>query len=472
MSSDGAFSGRRRQLDLLRRDLDDVGSSGTGRFVVMRGRRQVGKSRLIEEFVARVGVRSIFFTATKGRESGLELREFQSLAASNVYQNDPVEAAATFATWDGALGQLAQTAANGPIIIVIDELPYLIAGAPDVEGAFQKAWDRHLCKAPVLLIVVGSDLAMMEALTEYGRPLYGRPTREIHLMPLDPAETADLTGLDPLNAFDAYLVTGGFPNLVRKWRPGWTLARYLGDQLTTSTEVLCVAGERMTTAEFPPDSHARLVLSVIGSGMMTFTSIGARTGLTGTSLDRALKLLIVKRVIVAELPLSGQLKGRDTQYRVADTYLAFWTRFIERSIPLLDRGRGEFVRTEIMRQWLDYRGKAIEPIVRESVARLVPLDGSDAHTVGSYWTRDGNVEVDLVGVEGTAKQRRVSLLGSIKWRERKPFAGRDASALASQRRMVPGTDEDTVLIAVSSSGFDVRDIPVRLGPQDLLDAWR
>ena len=148
-----------------------------------------------------------------------------------------------------------------------------------------------------------------------------------------------------------------------------------------------------------------------------------------------------------------------TRYRIADTYLAFWTRFIEPALALLDRGRSQQVLENILRQWPDYRGRAIEPIVRDSVARLLPLHGADAHTVASFWTRDGRTEVDLVGIDGQGSKRRVSFIGSIKWRRRRPFSGSDASALAAQLPFVPGVDDRTKLLAVSSSGFDVLDVP-------------
>jgi uncharacterized protein len=465
------FAGRHDQLALLDADLAEVRRSGRGRFVLLRGRRQVGKSRLIEEFVGRSGAPSIFFTATKGRDNTLELQEFTELMAHPAVDLRGALVDTLFASWDAALSALARIAER-PAVVVIDEFPYLVDGAADVEGAFQKAWDRSLSGSPILLIVIGSDLSMMEALTEYGRPLYGRPHREIHLRPLDPHETATLTGLAAIDAFDAYLVTGGFPNLVNRWRRGHTLKQFLATQLATSTEVLSVAGERMMTAEFPADSHARLILSCIGSGVPTFTAIGAQTGIAATSLDRSLKLLLAKQAIVVEQPTSTTSKGRETRYRVADTYLAFWTRFIESSVPLLDRGRVTQVLSDIIRQWPEYRGRAIEPVVREGVARLVPIDGIDAHTVGSFWTRDGQTEVDLVGVDGSGARRRVSFVGSVKWRQRRPFSGTDAAALAAQRPLVPGTDDRTALVAVSSSGFDVRDVPITLGPDQLLDAWQ
>lgn len=464
------FAGRHEQLALLDADLAEVRRSRRGRFVLVRGRRQVGKSRLIEEFIDRSGAPSVFFTATKGREASAELNEFTQLMGHPGVDRDQALADTMFGSWDAALSALARTVTE-PTVVVVDEIPYLFAGAPDVEGAFQKAWDRSLKNAPVLMIVIGSDLAMMEALTEYGRPLYGRPTREIDLRPLSPHDVASLTGLSPVDAFDAFVVTGGFPNLVNRWRRGQTLKQFLASQLATSTEVLSIVGERMMSAEFPIDSQGRLVLTAIGSGAPTFTTIGAQTGLAAASLDRALKLLAAKRAIAVERPVSARPSGRETRYRIADPYLAFWTRFIEPALVLLDRGRSQQVLENIVGQWPDYRGRAIEPIVRDSVARLLPIDGVDAHTVAAYWTRDGRTEVDLVGIDGNGHKRRVSFIGSITWRQRRPFSGTDASALAAQLSVVPGVDARTALVAVSSSGFDARDILIALGPAELLQAW-
>ena len=56
-----------------------------------------------------------------------------------------------------------------PVIVVIDEFPYLVDDDPEVEATFQKLWDRVLSKKPILLILVGSDLAAMEALNDYDR---------------------------------------------------------------------------------------------------------------------------------------------------------------------------------------------------------------------------------------------------------------------------------------------------------------
>ncbi|MBO0804115.1 MAG: AAA family ATPase [Nocardiopsaceae bacterium] len=67
------FVGRRAELALLRRRLDRVTATGAGTALVIRGRRQVGKSRLAQEFCDRAGVPYVFFTATKGASAAAAL---------------------------------------------------------------------------------------------------------------------------------------------------------------------------------------------------------------------------------------------------------------------------------------------------------------------------------------------------------------------------------------------------------------
>ena len=88
----------------------------------------------------------------------------------------------------------------------------------------------------------------------------------------------------------------------------------------------------------------------------------------------------------------------------------------------------------------------------------------DAQYVGGYWTRKGDVEVDLVGAEKKVCPRRVAFVGSIKWQESTPFGGRDLGRIAAQLDEVPGTDEDTVLVGVSREGFDKQGTRPGRGP--------
>ena len=97
--------------------------------------------------------------------------------------------------------------ADQPSMVVFDEMPYLAREDPGFEGILQKSFDRTLSRLPVLLVLIGSDLAMMEALNTYGRPFYQRGT-EMIVPPLNPAEVASMLGVGPAEAIDAFLLTG------------------------------------------------------------------------------------------------------------------------------------------------------------------------------------------------------------------------------------------------------------------------
>ena len=93
--------------------------------------------------------------------------------------------------------------------------PYAPRGCAAVRSSYlpctlQKLFDRTLSKLPVLLVLIGSDLSMMESLNTYGRPFYQRGT-EMVVPPLNPAEVAAMRDTGPADAFDAYLVSGGLP---------------------------------------------------------------------------------------------------------------------------------------------------------------------------------------------------------------------------------------------------------------------
>ena len=157
-----------------------------------------------------------------GSRSRVELELFaQDVARSGLPAAEVVRGGGvTFESWDGALTFLATAAGDTPQVIVMDELPYLVEQDPSLEATLQKVWDRYLREAPVLLVLIGSDVSMVSALTEYDRPLYGRPTLEMVVEPCGPHETAEMLGLPAAEAMDAQLVLGGFPQITQEWRPG------------------------------------------------------------------------------------------------------------------------------------------------------------------------------------------------------------------------------------------------------------
>lgn len=463
------FVGRTREIADLDYVLDQVRnptSDRPGKAIALRGRRRVGKSRLVTEFIERAGVPSLYFLADGSRPELERRRLLDTVAASGLPGADAAGYAVA-GSWHDALTVLALALPHDEVsIVVLDEVSYL-TGEPGFEGALQGVWDTRLSALPVLLLLVGSNRSEMERLTSHGRPFYGRSVDK-EIQPLTPQDVASMTGLDPAQAIDAYLVTGGLPPLVTAWKSGQSVADYLADGLSTSVSTLVVSGERVLSSEFPAETQAKDVLRAIGADARTFTTIGQAAQVDQrASLSRSLDLLVERRVVAIDEPLSTK-PAHYKQYRIDDPYMRFWLAFLHDAADLIDAGRGDIVTRRIERGWSTWRGRAVEPVVRRLLWEralddaLVPASAM----VGAWWNRKGDLEVDLVGAD-RRPAKTVTFVGSIKWRERAPFDLHDAAELVNHRDDVPGTGRTTPLIAVSRAGGSIDGITV-LGPSDLL----
>ena len=458
------FIGRQRELEFLDARLSEVERQGQGQYLAVRGRRRVGKSRLLAEFTTRSGLPVVDFVAEIGRE-GTQLATFAQAVRTSTLPDATAYPQAPD-SWSQALRSLALVLPNqGLSIVVIDEVPYLTRHDLAFESALQAAWDRFLSPLPVLLILVGSDQSEMERIGGYGRPMYGRGT-EMVVQPLSVADTAQLTGLEPDQAIDAHLVTGGMPMLLAEWRRGEPVDAYLSRAVNDPLSALIVSGERVLSSEFPTQANARSVLGVIGSGERTFTAISHKSGMAGTSLERALSLLVDRQAVAVDAPLSTRAHPKGNRYRVADPYLRFWFRFLAGRITDIEAGRADTVLAAIRSGWSPWRGKAVEPIIRDLLWRsrgLVP----DSGAVGGWWTRNNAVEVGLVGADRGPVADEITFLGLIKWRDRAPIDTDDLLALVKARDLVPGA-QGAPLVAVSRSGLTVSEGLTTITPEDLV----
>ncbi len=157
----------------------------------MRGRGRIGKSALAEEFVSRSGLPSLYFTAARA-SAEQELRQLLDDVASSDLPHRALFTQTPPANWNSALQLLADAIPDdSPSVLVIDEVPYLMERVDAFEGMLQRAWDRFLSRKPVLLILIGSDLSMMEALNSYDRPFHQRGT-EMVIKALNPAELQEM----------------------------------------------------------------------------------------------------------------------------------------------------------------------------------------------------------------------------------------------------------------------------------------
>ena len=140
-------------------------------------------------------------------------------------------------------------------------------------------------------------------------------------------------------------------------------------------------------------------------------------------------------------------------------------------MPAIERGRGDQVLAAIKGKGTSWRGRAVEPVVRESLLRLpAGMLPEGTEVVGGYWTRGNDPEIDLVGADRSPIAKKVTMTGSIKWLENKPFDARDLARLIVHRSRLPGAADSTPLLVVPRTGTTASGVTA-LTPDHLLAAW-
>ncbi|GEL94652.1 ArsR family transcriptional regulator [Cellulomonas composti] len=466
-------------LDVLSGHLRAVQSSHRGRMLAVRGRRQVGKSTVVERFVDAAETPYAFVTGVYQAPAVKQLEDATRAMGESRHPVPDLELltqtpATSWREWFSRLGLAAR---SGPVIAVLDEFPWLVGGDRTLEGELQAAWDRSLERLPVLLILVGSDVAMMDSLASHGRPLFGRVSPLV-IPALDPGEVADaLPGRSAVEVFDASLVTGGYPRLVLDLAAsGLSADDYVRRALRDAYSPLVTTGRLTLDAEFPEPQTAYRVLSAIGSSDTAnpgFTDVvgaiadpGERQS-TQVAITRALATLTgTKAMIEKELPAWAPPSSKLRRYRVTDPYLRFWFRYVERYIDPISRGRADLAIDAFDRDWTSWRGQSIEPIVRHSLQCLALHDPrlAGVETVLPWWNRS-NVEIDVVA----ATRAGTPLVGTIKWRTGGPVTSAEVNQLRQQRTNVPHAEE-ALVAAISPSGEAVG-ADVTFSADELLAAW-
>jgi AAA+ ATPase superfamily predicted ATPase len=377
--------------------------------VVLIGRRRVGKSFLLARTLDGDRVVSL-----QGDEQG----EAQHLAllAEEAGRRLIGSTALSFGTWDAALTFFGEQAAREPLTLVLDEFQWLKSAQPALDSIIQRhwdAWDRD--GVPITVVLSGSALTMMERLLEQGAPLYGRATARPRLAPLDFREAAAFAETaDPVELLRRWAVLGGTPQY-NLWAGAGPLEQVIKERILAKDAPLYDDPRHLLReGEGIRDPGTYLsILRAVAHGATTHNQIAQQAGVPTGNLSRKLERLEDLGYISPRAPLERDGAVDRSTYEIGDPYFRFWFRYVLRNRSRLESGRVEEVYGEIAADLDNLMGRAFEQCCRTWVERYAPEELTGApHDVGSWWSRKGDVEIDLVGV----RKHRYVLLGSCKWR--------------------------------------------------------
>lgn len=396
-------------------------SRKSAELLILFGRRRVGKTALLQQFVQKSAMPILYHVAVQTTVKE-ELARFSSRLSD--FFKDPLPTLHPFETWPGVLEYLGQRAREKPFGWVLDEMPYAVEGERSLPSLLQAAWDGALRRTGIKIVLCGSSIGMME---EIGilptSPLFGRRTGQWKLEPLNPEALAELWPAKNLaDALEVYGILGGCPLYATKFDPGLAVLDNIRDRILTKGEFLYDEVPFLLREEVRDARVYQAILASIALGARKFSELSSKTGLDRAHLTRYLSILAELGLVRREVPVTETLphKSRKGLYRIEDPFVAFWYRYSFPHRDLLDMGKSQAVLDETVRPTLDsHLSTVLEPFIgslfRSRWRRRVPFDPGP---MGRYWS--DKEELDWVILD---RGRTKALVAEIKW-TRDPIGGR------------------------------------------------
>ncbi len=411
--------------------------------VILRGRRRIGKSFLLVHALRRR--RGVFFQADQQNE-----RAHLDMLAEEVGRLLTPRVPLRFDSWDSALDTVAELARAEPLALVLDEFQWLKAAQPALDSIVQRHWDRWQREGvQVTLVLSGSALRLMESLLDPGAPLYGRADYRPLLGPLDFRDAAELAPgrLSLEGRLRRYAVLGGTPQY-QVWAGRGELTKAIAERILSKGESLYEEPLHLLREEQEIRDPATYfaVIRAIANGCTRLGDISNAAQISTPNLSKMLDRLEALGYVVARAPLSPKGPERKrSSYRLADPFFRFWFRFVFPNRSLLERGRVKDVLRIVERDMDTYMGPAFEDCCREWLGRHAGDAFPPSQQLGSWWSRDGQAEIDIVGVS----RGRYDLLASCKWSTSAPAAALDQ--LLEHQELLPKAAK--ARLAIFARGF-------------------
>lgn len=396
------FLGREKEILGLEKEY-----ARDGGFVVIYGRRRIGKTTLIKQFIK--GKTAFYFLATKEVESQ-SMKRFAGVIARTT--GNSVMQKAVFSDWLDLFQTVADYKPGEKKVLVIDEFPYLVKVNDSFPSILQNAWDEILKDSNVMLILCGSLISMMKKhALSYESPLYGRRTAQMRIAPLPFTTVYTSQKLSFTDAVEQYSITGGVPKYMEFFSDGQPLYSQIKENILSKNGFLYEEPNFLLADEVQVPTNYFSIIKVIADGNHKLGTIAGILGLETSALTPYLKTLSELSFIEKQVPVTEKNaeKTRKGLYFISDNLLRFWFRYV---YPY--KGELELDNTQISLDELDKDFKekfvafAYEDICKEIFAKLCSDKKIDftSSKIGSYWLNDygGNTQIDVMAVDTVNKR--------------------------------------------------------------------
>jgi len=392
------FIDREREL----RKINSLLNSNKFEFIVIYGRRRVGKTTLIKKLIE--NKKAIYFLCSR-RSLKYNLKKF-SHKVCEFLQIPKTE----FKDFVDAFKAILSKKKRKPVI-VIDEFGYLIEKDRGILSDFQEIIDEILKETNAKLILCGSYVSVMQAkVLGKKSPLYGRNTMQLNLKPLKFKCLFEwFKGIDFKNALKLYAVTNAVPKYLEFFE-GRKIEEEIINNFFDSSSFLYNDVINLLSEELRDYSTYMQILEAIALGHTKITEIGNYAFVNAKDVYFYLKNLMDLNIVERIVPLFAKRKSKRGIYKIKDNYFKFWFGFVSEFQPDIESYNVGAAIKNFKKRFNDYLGEIFEKLCSE----LIKDFNIFSYTrLGKWWYKDK--EIDILVINEKTKE---ILFCECKWRDR------------------------------------------------------
>ena len=409
------FIGRETELaELNRLYVEDA-----FQMVVVYGRRRIGKTTLISEFIS--DKPAILFTAQEVNDP-LNL----ALFSKKIYNFFGIpESAGAFTSWVGALEFLAEKARERRFVLAFDEFPYAVSANRSLKSILQTAIDHDFKNSGLFMILCGSHVGFMEnEVLGYKSPLFGRRTAQLKLDGFDYYDAGKMLGkFSDEDKLKLYACIGGTPHYLSQIKVSESFEENVKRLFFSNSGYLFNEPVMLLQQELREPAMYNSIVAAIADGATKLNEISVKISEDSPKVSKYLQTLVNLQIVDKVYPFGeNPQNSRRGIYRIADNCYNFWYRFVFPNKPEIESGNGELIaEMEVFSERLSsYIGKppfetiCLQYLHRANRSKKLPIV---ATSFGSWWGNDPREKVqtdfDVVAANRGSKQ---IILGECKWR--------------------------------------------------------
>ena len=409
------FVGRHQELE----QLNQAYQENDFQFTVIYGRRRIGKTSLINEFLK--DKKAIYYVALEENAED-NLKRFSD--AISIFKNTDQGGKEKFANFEECFKEITRLAQKQRVILVIDEFPYLAKAYPTISSMLQSYIDHEFKETNLFLILCGSSMSFMERqVLGYQSPLYGRRTLALKLEPFKLSEAHEM--LPKLSKEDAFIINtvcGGVPQYLSYMSDSMSVADNIKKNFLSKSGRLFDEPNNLLQQELRDPTNYNSIINAIASGASKHSKIAQSAHLQTGPLTTYLNNLIDLGIVEKKLPVTEQKKSKSKNivYRICDGMFRFWYTFVGKQTDLIERGLTDLAWVKVQKGLSDFMEPEFEKYSQDFMwsqdmnEKIVP---NPFIHLGNWWGTDKRthqqVELDIVGF---SDDERDGYFGECKWK--------------------------------------------------------